>query len=244
MNLLGINIGDLGTHSLRKGVATLIAAGCTVSPPITAICIRVGWAMGGVKERYLHYAAAGDQYVGRCAALLNQTDKSFAASPPYFDFTEIEDSVERGKVRQAVCEYMCDCIPNNNIIEAHTLHLVYMCFASICYHHTYLMENLHRDSPFRIAPIFKDLPSHFIKLTKVAHLWNKTADTPAITGIPPNIVIIAELEIARKEFSELKSSLISGLATDLNNRGIGDSSFFRLWLLNIWTRNFRRSNPK
>ena len=170
LNLLGINIGDLGTHSLRKGVATLIAAGCTVSPPITAICIRVGWAMGGVKERYLHYAAAGDQYVGRCAALLNQTDKSFAASPPYFDFTEIEDSVERGKVRQAVCEYMCECIPNNNIIEAHTLHLAYMCFASICYHHTYLMES-YGESTQRFPILHR---SNFQRSTKSLHQVNKS----------------------------------------------------------------------
>ena len=30
---LGVSEGDLGTHSSRKGVATLVAAGCTASPP-------------------------------------------------------------------------------------------------------------------------------------------------------------------------------------------------------------------
>ena len=33
---------DLGSHSCRKGVATWVAAGCTVSPPIVALCLRAG----------------------------------------------------------------------------------------------------------------------------------------------------------------------------------------------------------
>jgi hypothetical protein len=65
--LPGVNMGDLGTHSCRKGVATMVAAGCTCSPPIVSICVRAGWSMGGVKDRYLKHEKAGDQYVGRCA---------------------------------------------------------------------------------------------------------------------------------------------------------------------------------
>ena len=52
---LGVEEGDLGTHSCRKGVATMVAAGCTISPPIVSLCIRCGWVMGGVKDRYLKY---------------------------------------------------------------------------------------------------------------------------------------------------------------------------------------------
>ena len=68
---LGVKPGGLGTHSVRKGVATMVAAGCTVSPPIVSLCLRVGWIMGGVKDKYLFYEAAGDHYVGRCATTLN-----------------------------------------------------------------------------------------------------------------------------------------------------------------------------
>ena len=50
---MGVKPGDLGTHSVRKGVATMVASGCTVSPPIVSLCIRVGWVMGGVKDKYL-----------------------------------------------------------------------------------------------------------------------------------------------------------------------------------------------
>mmetsp|Transcript_28156 Transcript_28156/g.34783 ORF Transcript_28156/g.34783 Transcript_28156/m.34783 type:complete len:122 (-) Transcript_28156:597-962(-) len=44
---LGVAAGDLGTPSARKGVETLVAAGCTVSPPIVSLCLRMGWSMGG-----------------------------------------------------------------------------------------------------------------------------------------------------------------------------------------------------
>ena len=47
---LGTDIRLLGSHSARKGAATLAACGCTVSPPMASICLRAGWSMGPVKE--------------------------------------------------------------------------------------------------------------------------------------------------------------------------------------------------
>ena len=91
LQLLGVEEWDLYTHSCRKGVATIVAAGCTVSPPIVSICIRAGWVMGGVKDRYLKRELAGNQYACRCAAGMYQLSKLFAISPPYFDFTSIEE---------------------------------------------------------------------------------------------------------------------------------------------------------
>ena len=43
---LGVQHGDLGTHSCRTGVGTMVSAGFTISPPIILICIRCGWVMG------------------------------------------------------------------------------------------------------------------------------------------------------------------------------------------------------
>ena len=88
---LGYYPGDLGAHSCRKGVATLIASGCTVCPPISSLCIRAGWVMGGMKDKYIFREKAGDQYVGRGASLLDQLSKEFAVSPPYFDFESLSD---------------------------------------------------------------------------------------------------------------------------------------------------------
>ena len=50
---LGFHPYDIDTHSLRKEVVTMVASGCTVSPPISSLCIRAGWVMGGVKDKYI-----------------------------------------------------------------------------------------------------------------------------------------------------------------------------------------------
>ena len=43
----GFDAEDLGPHSCCKGVAVMVDAGYTESPPIFALCIRLGWVLGG-----------------------------------------------------------------------------------------------------------------------------------------------------------------------------------------------------
>ena len=42
LKALGFEVGDLVSHSCCKGVATMIASGWSVSPPIVSLCIRAG----------------------------------------------------------------------------------------------------------------------------------------------------------------------------------------------------------
>ena len=92
---LGYKKGDLGTHSCRKGVATMVSSGCTVAPPMVSVCIRTGLVMGGVKDRYLKYESAGDQYVEQCTTGKNPLSKRFAALCPYFDVSSLENESEQ-----------------------------------------------------------------------------------------------------------------------------------------------------
>ena len=80
----------------------MVAARCTVSPPIVSICVRARWVMGGVKDRYLKREPAGNQYVGRCAAGLDQFSKKIAVSPPYFDFTDTMEELEKAHLKSAL----------------------------------------------------------------------------------------------------------------------------------------------
>ena len=89
---LGVDPKDLGSHSTRKGSATLVSSGCIVSPPHSSLCLRAGWSMGSVKDRYIHHKSAGDQFVGRTVTGLSCLLTEFACSPCYFDFTETEDA--------------------------------------------------------------------------------------------------------------------------------------------------------
>jgi hypothetical protein len=83
--LLGAQPGDLGSHSTRKGAITLVSSGCKVSPPMGSICLRACWSMGAVKDKYIHYEKAADQFVGRTVTGIPSLDEKIAVSPAYFD---------------------------------------------------------------------------------------------------------------------------------------------------------------
>eukprot|EP00924_Labyrinthula_sp_SR-Ha-C_P012116 maker-scaffold_26-snap-gene-4.1-mRNA-1 protein AED:0.35 eAED:0.35 QI:0/0/0/1/0/0/2/0/184 len=84
-----------GTHSLIKDTATFCASGNTNAPPIAAVQLRAGWSMGTVLNIYLHFEAAGDQYVGRTISGLLISSHKFSILPPRFTFAD--DQVERAK---------------------------------------------------------------------------------------------------------------------------------------------------
>ena len=50
---MNVNFSDLGSHSARKGAAIFGLCGCIVAPPITSICLCIGWLIGNVKSCYL-----------------------------------------------------------------------------------------------------------------------------------------------------------------------------------------------
>ena len=75
LKIIGFEEGYLGSHYCQKGVATIVDAGCTMTPPIVALFIQTGWFLGGVKEKYLFRDKASDQYVRHCTSLLDQLQK-------------------------------------------------------------------------------------------------------------------------------------------------------------------------
>ena len=61
--------------------------------------------------------------------------------------------------------------------------------------------------------------------------WDATDDTPEITGLPPDIVLLAELESVQREMAalkaDLKASFKSTLVEQLDQREVGGSGFAR-----------------
>ena len=75
---------DFGTHSFRKGAATYAAGGSTSCPSISAICLRAGWTIGAVQDRYIRYESAADMFVGRTVSGLPPDDPRYQTLPPHF----------------------------------------------------------------------------------------------------------------------------------------------------------------
>jgi len=112
-DLNGFDPTDFGSHSTCKGVATWVAGGCTVSPLIVALCLRVGWSLGGVKDQYLFHENVGDQYVGRCASGLAADTCDFAISRAYFDFSGLTSEEERLEKRRLIATWLQERLPGN-----------------------------------------------------------------------------------------------------------------------------------
>ncbi|KAL7564755.1 hypothetical protein ACA910_010164 [Epithemia clementina (nom. ined.)] len=81
--VLGYQPGDIGTHSICKGATTFVLS-LPGGPPLTAVCIQGRWIMGIVKDIYMQYALAGDEFVGHCLCLLPLLQAEFVVSPPHF----------------------------------------------------------------------------------------------------------------------------------------------------------------
>ena len=221
---LGYQAGDLGTHSNRKGVATLIASGSTVSPPIAPLCIRAGWVLGGARDKYIFRENAGDMYVGRCASGLDQLSKEFAISPPYFDLSHLKGT-EKLLTTRRIWSFLKERIMHYDAMRSETLHLVFMCFATLCFHFSFLKETIHENASLRVSPLFRDIPEDIRTLSVVKHPWNKTEDTPQFSGIPPHVLHLAEMEALRNEIITLRANLKNDIETIMNDRGFATANF-------------------
>jgi hypothetical protein len=212
LSKFGVEKGDFGTHSTRKGVATAIAAGSTMAPPITSLCIRAGWTMGGVKDRYLKYEAAGDQFVGRAAACLDLLSKHFAVSPPHWDFSVSKDGIphtaeEELRLQAELETFLKERLPNHDNIRPVTMHLVKILLASICYHYPYLLIHLSQECPLRASPLFRDIPVNLKNHVRLGYPWAKSDYTPTFTGLPPHTLLFADNEEVKAGITNLRHDL-------------------------------------
>ena len=67
----------------------------SVSPPMASICLRASWGMGPIKDRYIYYEKAGDEYVGRSVSGIFSLTSDFAISPVYWGWSDLETEVEK-----------------------------------------------------------------------------------------------------------------------------------------------------
>ncbi|KAJ8539014.1 hypothetical protein ON010_g12857 [Phytophthora cinnamomi] len=84
LSKLGMTVKDFGTHSARKGAAAYASSCSTSGPSAASICLRAGWTLPGVQDKYVRFEAAGDMIVGRFVSGLPFDSPNFATLPPFF----------------------------------------------------------------------------------------------------------------------------------------------------------------
>jgi hypothetical protein len=176
--------------------------------------------MGPVKESYLQYKKAGDQYLGRVVSGLDVNDVSFAVSPPYFE-SRIEDDVSE-KINNLLKAFT---VGGGNLL-GEVFQVLYFCFASLCYHFDYLVAITSKRSKLQASPFFTNIPNYAREATVVKFPWNKTASTPSFTGLPPHVCILAQLEGLKAALESSKDKIIAGVKSDLDGRWLWSQSYF------------------
>jgi hypothetical protein len=212
VNDLGFTLNDIGTHSIRKGAVSYLSS-LPGGPPPAATCIRAGWTMGKIKDVYMRYVTAGDQFVGRCLSLLPILREDFGCSPPYFI--------------QVIDRNWVDDLVTRQFRTVHSIQglgrLTRMCLASIIYHREWILREIKVNHVFRISCNCLrsgDLtPEASMDKYEVAvtYPWN---DNNAFSGIPPHVAILQQVSKMSGAQSRLVDDFVVKLRTTLVAMGV------------------------
>lgn len=178
----------------------------TASPSIASIIICANWKIPGVMNRYIHCKSAGDQWV--CRSVSGQRhlmSKRFAESCPYFDFSECEET-EKMRFEHALDEWIKAQMTAGGYIIDGVFLLFKHWLASFIYHREWLDENIHSNNALKWSFFGQAIPC--ADLVGPDFPFNKTVDTPKITGLPVNVLYIAKVERLNIELAELKHVLL------------------------------------
>ncbi|EGZ13038.1 hypothetical protein PHYSODRAFT_514739, partial [Phytophthora sojae] len=204
---------NYGTHSVRNGVATFACGGSTGGPSIVSVCLRCGWSLGGVQNRFFRYEAAGDQFLGRVVAGPPVNDSKFATLPPHF-----QDGSDKN-VKSCV-ETMFPVLSR----EANMAGILRLCLASLVHHAEYLQQHLPATHALLSTHLFTSptvLRTLEGQLVAGESLWMRP------TGIPPYIELYKKLDQQQRSIDELPGKLEQRMEHVLEKKGVAAGNITR-----------------
>ena len=70
------------------------------------------------------------------------------------------------------------------------------CLASFIFHRQWLDENTHTSNSIHLSPFWAEsIP--FLSCVVIKFPWNKTDDTPGFTGLPTDVLYMAQIELLK-----------------------------------------------
>ena len=185
--------------------------------------------MPGVLNIYTKHENARDQLIGKCVSGRSRKSKAFAVSPPYWDFSA-EGRETKEAFEDRLNSWIQDHLPEEAKNNLKVFAVYNLLMVSIVHSREYLEEHLHPDSILGYSPFWTDdtpLPEKVV----VKYPWDPMSKTPEITGVQPDIMLLAEMESLQRKMQdlkdELKLSFESTLAEKLDQREIGGSGLAR-----------------
>lgn len=210
----GDDVSDLGSHSIRKGGATYCCAAANPAPPIVSVCLRAGWTLGRVKERYLKYENTGDELVGRTLTGINPSSGEFGISPCFFKVDTDNTFIKN-------LSYFI--FPKQ---ESKACSLIRVILATFIYHEEWTLEHLNKDSPLRDSSYFSFANSYPDRkeYVDVCLPWEKKEGCPTFTGIPFHCSLLNKLIEVHTMQHALPEAISTKFMQELDKRNLGSSS--------------------
>ncbi|KAL7579191.1 hypothetical protein ACA910_011362 [Epithemia clementina (nom. ined.)] len=182
-------------------------------PSIASICIRSGWTLGNVKDIYMRYLSAGDQFVGHCLAMIPLLKLEFGSSPPSF---------------MAAWEEWANDYVTLHFATLRNLHhfrkLAKMCLSTLNYHRHFIVESFPinhvvrvTSSMLRSAAIMEMVDTNTVVV--VTYPWLDSHGTDAFTGIPPHVAILQELQHVKQQQRDLIDNFITKVTQAIDDCG-------------------------
>ena len=118
--------------------------------------------------------------------------------------------------KQYLHSWIQDHLPGEDKDNLKVFSIYKMLMATIVHHRDYLEEHLHQDIILRYLSFLADIDNiPFPEKVVVKYPWNATSDTPEITGIPPDIVLLPEMETLQLKIQDLKDDFKSNFKSTL-----------------------------
>ena len=183
-----------------------------------------------MKDRYIHYEKAGDEFVGRSVTGITSLSPNFAASSIYFEpnLHDDDDNFENFETIDSRVESVINntIVKKENVSSA-TYAMVKNVVANICYNYDFLNNTLPDIHSLRSNPFFIAISnSAFIRQFATFRFpWNCTKYTPVFTGIPPHVVIMNEIEASKAAMNIQTGNIVSAIKVEMDERHLGGDEF-------------------
>lgn len=237
LDAAGLKPEEIGAHSQRKGASSFAASGSTNGPSAIAICLRAGWTLGNVQDRYIRVESAGDMHTGRTVAGLPHDSGDFGTLPPFF-VADADQSLIQSTLTL--------CFPQ---APQSLTKVLEFCLASLVYHHAYLRQTLKEDHSIFSFPVFRDQDLLERLAAMIQCRCGLPTDPIRGTGIPSHCVMLGEMSRLVKSHESmsnrlvettesLKQSLVDGVVDALDDRAAAAGHITRQTLDEMLSNQF------
>ncbi|KAF0683756.1 hypothetical protein As57867_024137, partial [Aphanomyces stellatus] len=228
LGTLGETAAEIGTHSIRKGAATYVCSGSTSGPSVISVCLRCGWSLGHVVERYMHYEKAGDQFVGRVVAGLPLNTSGFAVLPPHF-------AAENDQFVARAIRVVFPSLVGHPSLQA----VLALCLASLVHHEKFLKVTLPMKHSLLQTALFRGT-------TLIDSLRPRVVLASGVlqpTGLPPYVQIYCQLDENRAALTTLPTTVLAGVRELLDEHDLATGTVTPAFIENVVSNLYTRLKP-